>query len=401
MRGLIRAQLAHALRLAAVVVVGLGGLPLLFALAPERRRRPAVRHRAAVAAARRRRLPVPVRRRLASTYTWPSAPRREFTDLVRTARNRELSPFAVPAIVAVTMVTLAIGAYGLRAGPYDLGLPGRLPGGQSPTWNAAAISGEYLSAASLPRRGRADPQGRRGHALVPGRIRRRLSGPAAVRRGATAPLAARSHCRTSARRGCGSTAVCAGSRPCSWCLSAGSTCVPQLQGAGLTLQTVAGGPYQLGRGAGRRRGDRERGARRHAGDHLRAGLPVLVEADRARRAGDVPAAALAGATGGRRSAAPAGQTFVATADHGEQAIDPHHGHGAGVTADGSVDRVAWTGSPALAVEPGNHHVGPRLGADLPGRCAGAGAVAGAGRERLRLAAAAAPRRSGGCSRRTR
>src|SRR6185369_7307201 len=34
LRGLIRTQLAHALRLAAVVVVGLGGLPLLFAAAP-------------------------------------------------------------------------------------------------------------------------------------------------------------------------------------------------------------------------------------------------------------------------------------------------------------------------------------------------------------------------------
>ena len=34
LRGLIRTQLAHALRLAAVVAVGLGGLPLLFALAP-------------------------------------------------------------------------------------------------------------------------------------------------------------------------------------------------------------------------------------------------------------------------------------------------------------------------------------------------------------------------------
>jgi hypothetical protein len=34
LRGLIRAQLAHALRLSAVVAVGLGGLPLLFAVAP-------------------------------------------------------------------------------------------------------------------------------------------------------------------------------------------------------------------------------------------------------------------------------------------------------------------------------------------------------------------------------
>jgi hypothetical protein len=34
LRGLIQAQLAHALRLAAVVAVGLGGLPLLFVVAP-------------------------------------------------------------------------------------------------------------------------------------------------------------------------------------------------------------------------------------------------------------------------------------------------------------------------------------------------------------------------------
>ena len=34
LRGLIRAQLAHAIRLAGVLAVGLGGLPLLFAVAP-------------------------------------------------------------------------------------------------------------------------------------------------------------------------------------------------------------------------------------------------------------------------------------------------------------------------------------------------------------------------------
>jgi hypothetical protein len=34
-RGLVRAQLALALRLALVVAIGLGGLPLLFAVAPE------------------------------------------------------------------------------------------------------------------------------------------------------------------------------------------------------------------------------------------------------------------------------------------------------------------------------------------------------------------------------
>ena len=34
LRGLVRTQLAHALRFAVVVLVGLGGLPLLLALAP-------------------------------------------------------------------------------------------------------------------------------------------------------------------------------------------------------------------------------------------------------------------------------------------------------------------------------------------------------------------------------
>jgi hypothetical protein len=34
LRGLIRAQLGHALRLSIVVVIGLGGLPVLFYLAP-------------------------------------------------------------------------------------------------------------------------------------------------------------------------------------------------------------------------------------------------------------------------------------------------------------------------------------------------------------------------------
>lgn len=35
LRGLMRAQLANALRVAAIVVVGLGSLPLLFALVPD------------------------------------------------------------------------------------------------------------------------------------------------------------------------------------------------------------------------------------------------------------------------------------------------------------------------------------------------------------------------------
>ncbi|MER5700397.1 cation acetate symporter [Micromonospora sp. NPDC002296] len=56
--------------------------------------------------------------------------------------------YVVPAIVAVTLVTLGIGFYGLRLArtTSDFLVASR---SVSPTWNAAAIGGEYLSAASF------------------------------------------------------------------------------------------------------------------------------------------------------------------------------------------------------------------------------------------------------------
>ncbi|MFC7547064.1 cation acetate symporter [Plantactinospora sp. GCM10030261] len=58
------------------------------------------------------------------------------------------TPYAAPAIVAVTLVTVAIGFYGLRLArtTSDFLVASRMV---SPTWNAAAIGGEYLSAASF------------------------------------------------------------------------------------------------------------------------------------------------------------------------------------------------------------------------------------------------------------
>src|SRR5688572_31185273 len=58
------------------------------------------------------------------------------------------SPYALPAIVAVILVTVVIGAYGLRLvrTTSDLLVASRAV---SPRWNAAAIGGEYLSAASF------------------------------------------------------------------------------------------------------------------------------------------------------------------------------------------------------------------------------------------------------------
>ena len=154
------------------------------------------------------------------------------------------SPYALPAIVAVTLVT--VGDRGVRAaaGPHHVGLPGRLAGGQS-TVERRRDQRRVPVGGVVPRRGRAGAQERRRHALVPGRVRRRVPGPAAVRGRPAAPVAARSPCPTSASCGCDSARLRK--------LAAGFVVfigwlylVPQLQGAGLTLQTVTGGPYALG-----------------------------------------------------------------------------------------------------------------------------------------------------------
>jgi Na+(H+)/acetate symporter ActP len=59
-----------------------------------------------------------------------------------------VNPYAGPAVVAVTLATIAIGLYGLRLArtTSDFLVASRVV---SPGWNAAAISGEYLSAASF------------------------------------------------------------------------------------------------------------------------------------------------------------------------------------------------------------------------------------------------------------
>ena len=58
------------------------------------------------------------------------------------------SPYTIPAIVAVALLTVAIGAYGIRFArtTSDFLVASRTV---SPRWNAAAIGGEYLSAASF------------------------------------------------------------------------------------------------------------------------------------------------------------------------------------------------------------------------------------------------------------
>src|SRR3954470_10763713 len=59
-----------------------------------------------------------------------------------------MNAYALPAVILVTLATVAIGAYGLRLArtTSDFLVASRAV---SPRWNAAAISGEYLSAASF------------------------------------------------------------------------------------------------------------------------------------------------------------------------------------------------------------------------------------------------------------
>ncbi|GAA2679789.1 sodium/solute symporter [Actinoplanes palleronii] len=59
-----------------------------------------------------------------------------------------MNPYLVPGLVLVVLITVAIGAYGLRFArtTSDFLVASR---SVSPAWNAAAISGEYLSAASF------------------------------------------------------------------------------------------------------------------------------------------------------------------------------------------------------------------------------------------------------------
>jgi Na+(H+)/acetate symporter ActP len=153
------------------------------------------------------------------------------------------SEYALPAIIMVTLATVAIGAYGLRLArtTSDFLVASRAV---SPNWNAAAIGGEYLSAASflgvagLILKNGVDmlwyPVG-----FAAGYLALLLFVAAPLRRSGAFTLP--DFCQLRLR-----------SRPLRR-LAAGFVVfigwlylVPQLQGAGLTLQTVTGGPYALG-----------------------------------------------------------------------------------------------------------------------------------------------------------
>jgi cation/acetate symporter len=154
-----------------------------------------------------------------------------------------VNPYVVPALLAVTLMTVGIGAYGLRFArtTSDFLVASR---SVSPTWNAAAISGEYLSAASflgvagLVLRYGVDvlwyPVG-----FAAGYLALLLFVAAPLRRSGAFTLPDFCQLRLGSRRLRGLATIFVIFIGCLYL-------VPQLQGAGLTLTTVTGGSYTLG-----------------------------------------------------------------------------------------------------------------------------------------------------------
>jgi Na+(H+)/acetate symporter ActP len=151
--------------------------------------------------------------------------------------------YVVPAIVAVTLLTVGIGFYGLRLArtTSDFLVASRAI---SPTWNAAAIGGEYLSAASF--------LGVAGLVLkygvdvlwypvgfAAGYLALLLFVAAPLRRSGAFTLPDFCELRLGSRRLRKLATV--------FVIFIGWLyLVPQLQGAGLTLETVVGSPYPVG-----------------------------------------------------------------------------------------------------------------------------------------------------------
>jgi Na+(H+)/acetate symporter ActP len=153
------------------------------------------------------------------------------------------NPYVGPAIVAVTLATVVIGFYGLKLArtTSDFLVASRMV---SPTWNAAAIGGEYLSAASFL--GVAGLILKYGVEMIwypvgfaAGYLALLLFVAAPLRRSGAFTLPDFCQVRLGSlrlRKLATAFVVFIG-----WLYL-----VPQLQGAGLTLTTVTGQPYALG-----------------------------------------------------------------------------------------------------------------------------------------------------------
>ncbi len=153
------------------------------------------------------------------------------------------NPYVIPAIIVVTLATVAIGFYGLTLArtTSDFLVASRMV---SPTWNGAAIGGEYLSAASFL--GIAGLILKHGVDVLwypvgfaAGYLALLLFVAAPLRRSGAFTLPDFCELRLGSRRLRKLATV--------FVVFIGWLyLVPQLQGAGLTVATVAGGPYELG-----------------------------------------------------------------------------------------------------------------------------------------------------------
>ncbi|MFI5959536.1 cation acetate symporter [Cryptosporangium sp. NPDC051539] len=154
-----------------------------------------------------------------------------------------MNPTGLVAVVAVTLATISLGLYGVRLArtTSDFLVASRAV---SPTWNAAAISGEYLSAASFL--GIAGLVMKNGLDMLwypvgfaAGYLALLLFVAAPLRRSGayTLPDFAEARLRSPRLRSLTTAFVVF----IGWFYL-----VPQLQGAGLTLGTVTGAPYWVG-----------------------------------------------------------------------------------------------------------------------------------------------------------
>ena len=154
-----------------------------------------------------------------------------------------MNPAGLVAVISVTLVTIALGLYGVRLSrtTTDFLVASRAV---SPTWNAAAISGEYLSAASflgiagLVMKNGVDmlwyPVG-----FAAGYLALLLFVAAPLRRSGAYTLPDFAEARLGSPR--------LRSLTTAFVVFIGwFYLVPQLQGAGLTLGTVTGAPYWVG-----------------------------------------------------------------------------------------------------------------------------------------------------------
>ena len=211
----------------------------------------------------------------ATSSTWST------TRTPREAGGMTSAP-GIVAVVLVTVATLAIGTWGLRFSrtTSDFFVASRTV---RPGLNASAIGGEYLSAASF--------LGVAGLVLVfgadmlwypvgwtAGYLVLLVLVAAPLRRSGAYTLPDFAEARLGSRRVrslCSALVVAIG-----WLYL-----LPQFQGAGITLAATIGAPTWLGAVIVAAVVAHQRHLRRHAVDHLRAGLPVLAQADRPARPG--------------------------------------------------------------------------------------------------------------------